>query len=81
LGIERLWEDTMQKREFGPVGAVELHKLFDDAWTEFKATSPAGIDLKAEASLRSMIAARLMRAAERGETDRHALKALALHGL
>lgn len=71
----------MQKREFGPVGAIELHKLFDDAWTEFKATSPAGIDLMAEASLRSMIATRLMRATERGETDRHALKALALHGL
>jgi hypothetical protein len=56
----------MQKREFGPVGAIELQKLFDDAWTEFKATSPAGILLMAEASLRSMIATRLMRATERG---------------
>ena len=71
----------MQNQEFVPLGSAELQELFDDAWTEFKATSPAGIDLKAEASLRSMIAARLMRAAERGETDRHALKALALHGL
>jgi hypothetical protein len=55
--------------------------LFDDAWTEFKATSPVGIDLIAEASLRRMITARLMRAAEMGETDRVALKGLALYGL
>jgi hypothetical protein len=71
----------MDKQEFGPLGSTELQELFDDAWTEFKATSPVGIDLIAEASLRSMIAARLMRAAERGETDRSALKGLALRGL
>jgi hypothetical protein len=71
----------MQKREFGPIGFTDLHELSDDAWTEFKATSPVGIDLIAEASLRSMIAARLMRAAKAGETDRAALKALALSGL
>jgi hypothetical protein len=40
-----------------------------------------GIDLIAEASLRSMIATRLMRAAGRGETDRASLKAFALNGL
>ena len=50
-------------------------------WTEFEATSPVGIDLVAEASLRSMIGARLMRAAKAGETDRATLKALALNGL
>ena len=71
----------MEKQEFGPLGFTELHELFNDTWTEFKATSPVGIDLIAEASLRSMIATRLMRAAERGETDRTTLKALALNGL
>ena len=71
----------MQNQEFVPLGSAELQELFDDAWTEFKATSPVGVDLIAEASLRRMIAARLMRAAEMGETDRVALKGLALFGL
>ena len=71
----------MYDREFAAVGFVDLRELLDDAWTDFEATSPAGIDLIAEASLRSMITARLMRAAKRGETDRAALKALALNGL
>jgi hypothetical protein len=42
---------------------------------------PVGIDLIAEASVRSLIASRLMRAAEMGETDRSVLKAVALNGL
>ena len=71
----------MDKQEFGPLGSAELKELFDAAWSEFKASSPVGIDLIAEASLRSMIAARLMRAVEKGETDRTALKGLALFGL
>jgi len=71
----------MYNREFASVGFVDLRELLDDAWTDFTATSPVGIDLIAEASLRSMIAARLMRATKAGETDRAALKALALHGL
>ena len=71
----------MYDREFAAVGFVDLRELLDDAWTDFEATSPAGIDLIAEASLRSMITARLMRAAKRGETNRAALKALALTGL
>ena len=71
----------MYDREFAAVGFVDLRELLDDAWTDFEATSPAGIDLIAEASLRSMITARLMRAAKRGETNRVALKALALNGL
>jgi len=71
----------MYNREFAPVGFVDLRELLDDAWSEFEATSPMGIDLIAEASLRSMIATRLMRAAKTGETDRAALKALALNGL
>jgi hypothetical protein len=71
----------MYDRAFGPGGFVDLRELLDDAWTEFEATSPVGIDFVAEASLRSMIAARLMRAAKAGETDRATLKALALNGL
>jgi hypothetical protein len=42
---------------------------------------PFGIDLVAEASLRGMIGARLMRAPKAGETDRATLKAFALNGL
>ena len=71
----------MENRPFAPVGFINLRDLLDDAWTDFEATSPAGIDLTAEASLRSMTTARLMQAAKRGETNRAALKALALHGL
>jgi hypothetical protein len=71
----------MENREFAPVGFIDLKALLDDAWTDFKATSPVGIDLIAEASLRSLIATRLMRAAEKGETDRKVLKAVALNGL
>jgi hypothetical protein len=71
----------MENREFAPVGFIDLRALLDDAWTDFKATSPVGIDLIAEASVRSLIANRLMRAAEKGETDRSVLKAVALNGL
>ena len=71
----------MYNREFAPGGFVDLRELLDDAWSEFEATSPMGIDLVAEASLRGMIATRLMRAAKAGETDRAALKAVALSGL
>ena len=71
----------MENREFAPVGFIDLQALLDDAWTDFKATSPVGIDLIAEASVRSLIASRLMRAAEKGETDRKILKAVALNGL
>jgi hypothetical protein len=54
----------MYNRAFAPTGFVDLRQLLDDAWTDFEATSPVGIDLVAEASLRNMIAARLMRAAK-----------------
>jgi hypothetical protein len=60
----------MYNREFAPVVFVDFRELLEDVWTDFTATSPVGIDLIAEASLRSMIAARLMRAANAGETDR-----------
>jgi hypothetical protein len=71
----------MFNRAFASGGFVDLRELLDDAWTEFETTAPVGIDLVAEASLRSMIGARLMRAAKAGETDRATLKALALNGL
>src|SRR5262245_52604609 len=81
LARTSLGATRMEDREFAPVGFFDLQELLDDAWIEFTATSPVGIDLVAEASLRSLIAARLMRAAKTGETDRTALKALALRGL
>jgi hypothetical protein len=62
-------------------GFVDLRELLDDAWTEFEATAPVGIDFVAEASLRSMIGSRLMQVAKTGETDRATLKAFALNGL
>ena len=71
----------MYNRAFAPCGFVDLRELLDDAWIDFEATSPVGIDLIAEASLRSMIATRLMQAAKAGVTDRAALKAVALDGL
>jgi hypothetical protein len=71
----------MQNLAFGSPGLDDLSSLFNDAWTEFTATAPVDIDLVAEASLREMIAARIMRAAQSGEVDRTELKALALRGL
>jgi hypothetical protein len=70
----------MKNRTLGPLSVSDLRELFNDAWMEFAATSPMGIDLIAEASLRSMIAARIIRAANKGEVDRAALKARALRG-
>jgi hypothetical protein len=54
----------MYDREFAPVGFVDLRELLDDAWSDFEATSPMGIDLIAEASVRNMIATRIVRAAQ-----------------
>jgi hypothetical protein len=71
----------MQNLALGSPGLDDLNSLFNDAWTEFTATAPVHIDLAAQTSLREMMAARIMRAAQSGEVDRTALKALALHGL
>jgi len=82
LTVEEVLEGTrMYYREFSRMGSIDMRELLDDAWTDFEATSPVGIDLVAQASLRNIIAARLMRAAKEGETNRGALKALALNGL
>ena len=71
----------MQNLALGSPVLDDLNSLFNDAWTEFTATAPVDVDLVAQASLREMIAARIMRAAQSGEVDRTALKALALRGL
>jgi hypothetical protein len=71
----------MQNLALGSPGLDDLNSLFNDAWTEFTATAPVDIDLVAQASLREMMADRIMRAAHNGEVDRTALKALALRGL
>jgi hypothetical protein len=71
----------MQNLTLGSPGLDDLNSLFNDAWTEFTAMAPGDIDLVAQASLREMMAARIMRAAQSGEVDRTALKALALRGL
>jgi hypothetical protein len=71
----------MQNLVLGSPGIDDLNSLFNDAWMEFTATAPVGIDLIAQASLREMMADRIMRAAHNGEVDRTALKALALRGL
>jgi hypothetical protein len=71
----------MQDLALGSPGLDDLNSLFNDAWTEFTATAPVDIDPIAQASLREMMAARIMRAAQSGEADRTALKALALRGL
>jgi hypothetical protein len=54
----------MYNRAFASGGFVDLRELLDDAWTSSRQRPPVGIDLVAEVSLRSMIAARLMRAAK-----------------
>jgi hypothetical protein len=59
----------------------EVQSITDEAWNEFTATSPEGIDYIAEASVRGMIVSRIRRALTRGEADRRALRERALSGL
>ena len=59
----------------------EVQALSDEAWNEFTATSPEGIDYIAEASVRGLMVARIRRAVTRGEADRRALRERALSGL
>ena len=70
----------MQELLLGSLGLDDLNNVFNDAWTAFTAAT-VDIDLVAQASLREMMAARIMRAAQSGEVDRTALRALALRGL
>ena len=59
----------------------EVQSITDEAWNEFTATSPEGIDYIAEASVRGMMVARIRRALTRGEADRRALRERASSGL
>ena len=59
----------------------EVQALSDEAWNEFTATSPEGIDYVAEASVRGLMVARIRRAITRGEADRRVLRQSALNGL
>ena len=63
------------------IGASDIQALSDDAWNEFTATSPQGIDLVAEASIRRLMASRIRSAVTRGERDRGTLRQGALRGL
>jgi hypothetical protein len=59
----------------------EIQALSDEAWDDFTATSPEGIDYVAEASVRGLMITRIRRAVLRGEADRRALRKNALNGL
>ena len=59
----------------------EVHAVSDEAWNEFTASAPEGIDYIAEASVRGLMVARIRRAVTRGEADRGALRERALSGL
>jgi hypothetical protein len=72
----------MPKRSaFSPSIMSEVQALSDEAWNEFTATSPEGIDYVAEASVRGLMVARMRRAATKGEVDRRVLRESALDGL
>jgi hypothetical protein len=59
----------------------EVQALSDEAWNEFTATSPEGIDYVAEASVRGLLVARIRHAITRGEVDRRILREDALKDL
>jgi hypothetical protein len=64
----------------GPETLDVLRGVFHEAWAEFEARFPAGMDSTAESSLRRTLASRILRAAEGGESDLHVLKQRALAG-
>jgi hypothetical protein len=64
----------------GPETLDVLRGVFHEAWAEFEARFPAGMDSTAESSLRRTLASRILRAAEGGECDLHVLKQRALAG-
>jgi hypothetical protein len=59
----------------------EVQALSDEAWIEFIATGPEGIDHVAEASVRGLMVARIRQAVAKGVLDRRALREHALNGL
>jgi hypothetical protein len=64
-----------------PTIMSEIQALSNEAWDDFTATSPEGIDFVAEASVRGLMITRIRRAVLRGEADRKALRESALNGL
>jgi hypothetical protein len=64
-----------------PTIMSEIQALSDEAWDDFTAISPEGIDFVAEASVRGLMITRIRRAVLRGEADRKALRESALNGL
>jgi ribonuclease D len=70
---------ALQRRR--PLPYRILGSLTNEAWNEFTATSPEGIDYVAEASVRGLMVARIRRAITRGEADRRVLRQSALNGL
>jgi hypothetical protein len=73
---ERNYQLALDPQQVSSIGAA-----FEQAWLKFTAAAPAGMDLFAEASIRQLIAVRIIRATQSGELDRDALITLALHGL
>ena len=62
--------------------ALDPQQVSVIGWLQFTAAAPAGMDLFAEASMRQLIAVRIIRAATQSEEfDRNALITLALQGL
>ena len=73
---KRNYQLALDPQQVSSIGAA-----FEQAWLQFTAAAPAGMDLFAEASIRQLIAVRIIRATQSGELDRDALINLALHGL
>ena len=71
----------MKQETTVPGSIKEIQELSDEAWCEFIATLPEGIDYVAEASVRGLMVGRIRRAIAKGEIDKEALRKAALHGL
>ncbi|HEX3244556.1 MAG TPA: hypothetical protein VHX16_04050 [Chloroflexota bacterium] len=71
----------MKRSAVSPKIMSEVQALTNEAWNEFTATSPEGIDYVAEASVRGLMVARIRRAITRGEAHRRVLRQSALNGL
>src|SRR5690242_14653218 len=69
---KRNYQLALDPQQVNSIGAA-----FEEAWLRFTAAAPAGMDLFAEASIRQLIAVRIIRATRCGELDRDALITLA----
>ena len=79
--IDRYEEPELETETIVPGSMKEIQELSDEAWHEFTATFPEGIDYVAEASLRGLMVGRIRRALAKGEVDKEALRKAALHDL